>query len=182
MLNRIQSNNLIQFKIYFHYKSISQKSLDILKKQYTCCGHIQNNEQNSKATHKNAPPLLHQKIGHQNVTKPFWLQKRSHQTVTEPFYHKKGCSNETQPLWSLKRVHSTHSDQHRQKAVIETSEPSVIDKLRFEKIIPIEKEDRKLWDIIDPYVKLARWDKPIGKLIKLKHLTHYLSGHQSHRI
>lgn len=61
------------------------------------------------------------------------------------------------------RVHSTQSDQHRQKVVIETSSPNVIDKLSYDKILPL-KGDRLIWrDKIDPYLKLARWDKPIGK-------------------
>ncbi|XP_063545081.1 4-hydroxybenzoate polyprenyltransferase, mitochondrial [Cydia strobilella] len=52
------------------------------------------------------------------------------------------------------RVHSTQSD-HRQKAVIETT--NVIDKLS------IDKRGLELWRVkIDPYVKLARWDRPIG--------------------
>ncbi|KAG6461583.1 4-hydroxybenzoate polyprenyltransferase, mitochondrial [Manduca sexta] len=58
------------------------------------------------------------------------------------------------------RVHSTHSDQHRQKVVIETTTPKIVlDKLGIDK-----REHRKeVWrDKILPYVKLARWDKPVG--------------------
>lgn len=60
------------------------------------------------------------------------------------------------------RIYSTQSDSHRQKVVIQTSAPKiVIDKLN-------EKADSKklklLWsEKIDPYIKLSRWDRPIGK-------------------
>ncbi|KOB64581.1 UbiA prenyltransferase domain-containing protein, partial [Operophtera brumata] len=74
------------------------------------------------------------------------------------------------------RVHSTQSDQHRQKVVLETSTPNVIDKLRYEKMLPL-KEDKVLWiDKIDPYFKLARWDKPIALVITYplaKRFTNY---------
>lgn len=63
----------------------------------------------------------------------------------------------------IARVHSTQSDQHRQKVVIETSTPN-IEKLRYEKVLPLEDDKKLLWrDKVDPYLKLARWDKPIGK-------------------
>lgn len=60
------------------------------------------------------------------------------------------------------RLYSTQSDSHRQKVVIETASPKiVIDKLN-------EKADsnklKLLWnEKIDPYIKLSRWDRPIGK-------------------
>ncbi|XP_072947086.1 4-hydroxybenzoate polyprenyltransferase, mitochondrial [Epargyreus clarus] len=62
------------------------------------------------------------------------------------------------------RVHSTQSDQHRQKAVIETTTPKiVIDKIRLGKVLPgASIGGVSLFDKIEPYVKLARWDKPIG--------------------
>ncbi|XP_060808354.1 4-hydroxybenzoate polyprenyltransferase, mitochondrial [Amyelois transitella] len=50
------------------------------------------------------------------------------------------------------RVHSTQSDSHRQKVVIETTVPK----------IAIDKKKLDLWNTVEPYVKLARWDKPIG--------------------
>ncbi|CAG9790443.1 unnamed protein product [Diatraea saccharalis] len=61
------------------------------------------------------------------------------------------------------RVHSTQSDQHRQKVVIETSEPKIV----YDKVLPDKLIDERtlsyLWKRkVDPYVKLARWDRPIG--------------------
>lgn len=66
------------------------------------------------------------------------------------------------------RGYSTQSDQHRQKAIIETTTPKiVIDKIRLGKVLPDQTIDGagvNLRDKIEPYVKLARWDKPIGEL------------------
>lgn len=81
--------------------------------------------------------------------------------------HLKVHQRQDRIIFSNLRVHSTQSDQHRQKVVIETSTPKiVIDKLRMEKVLPLEKnvEYRKeFWrDKFMPYAKLARWDKPIG--------------------
>ncbi|KAL4720880.1 hypothetical protein ACJJTC_003014 [Scirpophaga incertulas] len=63
------------------------------------------------------------------------------------------------------RVHSTQSDQHRQKVIIETSEPKIVidnEKLLREKLVD-ERTLQELWKIkVDPYIKLARWDRPIG--------------------
>ncbi|CAH2064937.1 unnamed protein product, partial [Iphiclides podalirius] len=66
------------------------------------------------------------------------------------------------------RFYSTQTE-HRQKAVIETTAAKiVIDKTeRREKVLPVEKTIdvrlSTLWkEKIDPYVKLARWDRPIG--------------------
>ncbi|CAG4974583.1 unnamed protein product [Colias eurytheme] len=59
------------------------------------------------------------------------------------------------------RVHSTQSDQRRQKVVIETSTPKiVIEKIKDDKLgssLSLNWREK-----IDPYVRLARWDKPIG--------------------
>ncbi|XP_059050252.1 4-hydroxybenzoate polyprenyltransferase, mitochondrial [Achroia grisella] len=59
------------------------------------------------------------------------------------------------------RVHSTGSDSHRQKVVIETTRPKIV----IDKVLP----DREIVDkrvdfrsVLEPYVKLARWDRPIG--------------------
>ncbi|XP_046976201.1 4-hydroxybenzoate polyprenyltransferase, mitochondrial [Vanessa cardui] len=65
------------------------------------------------------------------------------------------------------RVHSTQSDQHRQKVVIETSTPKIVIHKIKDKVLPDEKDVeaslRLAWkDKINPYIKLARWDKPIG--------------------
>lgn len=51
------------------------------------------------------------------------------------------------------RVHSTQSDSHRQKVVIETTVPKIL----------VDKKKFNLWESVEPYIKLARWDKPIGK-------------------
>ncbi|KPJ00413.1 4-hydroxybenzoate polyprenyltransferase, mitochondrial [Papilio xuthus] len=58
------------------------------------------------------------------------------------------------------------TDHHRQKVVIETSTPKiVIDKTRNE-VLPDEKSIdirlSTLWKKVDPYIRLARWDRPIG--------------------
>ncbi|XP_053622921.1 4-hydroxybenzoate polyprenyltransferase, mitochondrial [Plodia interpunctella] len=50
------------------------------------------------------------------------------------------------------RVHSTQSDSHRQKVVIETTVPKIL----------VDKKKFNLWESVEPYIKLARWDKPIG--------------------
>ncbi|XP_038220513.1 4-hydroxybenzoate polyprenyltransferase, mitochondrial [Zerene cesonia] len=62
----------------------------------------------------------------------------------------------------LYRLHSTQSDQRRQKVVIETSTPKiVIEKLKDDKL-SASSLSLNWREKIDPYVKLARWDKPIG--------------------
>ncbi|XP_023938483.2 4-hydroxybenzoate polyprenyltransferase, mitochondrial [Bicyclus anynana] len=65
------------------------------------------------------------------------------------------------------RVHSTQSDHHRQKVVMETSTPKiVIEKIEIEKLAhnkSINRSLSKFWrKNVDPYIKLSRWDKPIG--------------------
>ncbi|CAK1554308.1 unnamed protein product [Leptosia nina] len=66
--------------------------------------------------------------------------------------------NQRQPVFN--RVHSTQSDHHRQKVVIDTSTPKIV----IEKIKEGKEENIKFFwrDKVDPYIKLARWDKPIG--------------------
>ncbi|XP_013163306.1 PREDICTED: 4-hydroxybenzoate polyprenyltransferase, mitochondrial [Papilio xuthus] len=64
------------------------------------------------------------------------------------------------------RLYSAQTDHHRQKVVIETSTPKiVIDKTRNE-VLPDEKSIdirlSTLWKKVDPYIRLARWDRPIG--------------------
>ncbi|XP_050360200.1 4-hydroxybenzoate polyprenyltransferase, mitochondrial-like [Nymphalis io] len=65
------------------------------------------------------------------------------------------------------RVHSTQTDQHRQKVVIETSTPKIVINKIKDKVLPDEKDVeanlRLAWrEKINPYIKLARWDRPIG--------------------
>ncbi|XP_045456166.1 4-hydroxybenzoate polyprenyltransferase, mitochondrial [Melitaea cinxia] len=62
------------------------------------------------------------------------------------------------------RVHSTQSDQHRQKVVIETSTPKItIDKIKNDDADSKKATSLSVWkDKIVPYIKLARWDRPIG--------------------
>ncbi|XP_068627224.1 4-hydroxybenzoate polyprenyltransferase, mitochondrial [Battus philenor] len=66
------------------------------------------------------------------------------------------------------RFYSIQSDHRRQKVVIETSTPKIIiDKESREELLPAEKKvDVRLSEFwnekIIPYVKLARWDRPIG--------------------
>ncbi|KAI5639357.1 ubiA prenyltransferase family domain-containing protein [Phthorimaea operculella] len=61
------------------------------------------------------------------------------------------------------RVHSTSSDQHRQKVVIETSNPDEILRQSTNKTLKKSEDILAVWRAkIDPYAKLARWDKPIG--------------------
>ncbi|CAH0698188.1 unnamed protein product [Spodoptera exigua] len=72
----------------------------------------------------------------------------------------------TNHRYEITRVHSTQSDQHRQKVVIETTTPKIVyDKLQ-EKVLPDHRHidvGPGFWkDKVDPYLKLARWDKPIG--------------------
>ncbi|CAB3258091.1 unnamed protein product [Arctia plantaginis] len=57
------------------------------------------------------------------------------------------------------------SDQHRQKVVIETSTPKIVYEDLKEKVLtgPSDVVEETFWkEKIDPYVKLARWDRPIG--------------------
>ncbi|XP_026747849.1 4-hydroxybenzoate polyprenyltransferase, mitochondrial [Trichoplusia ni] len=64
---------------------------------------------------------------------------------------------------NVSRDHSTRND-HRQKAVIETTTPKIV----YEKLQELPNSSQiptieNFWrDKVDPYVKLARWDKPIG--------------------
>ncbi|CAH0731206.1 unnamed protein product, partial [Brenthis ino] len=62
------------------------------------------------------------------------------------------------------RIYSTQSDHHRQKAIIETSAPKLVIEKLNEKVLPGGKSNLHLvWkDKIDPYIKLSRWDRPIG--------------------
>ncbi|RVE45225.1 hypothetical protein evm_010115 [Chilo suppressalis] len=75
------------------------------------------------------------------------------------------CQNQRLRIINNVRVHSTQSDQHRQKVVIETSEPKIVidnSKVLQDKLID-ESTLREFWRRkVDPYVKLARWDRPIG--------------------
>ncbi|KAM3955271.1 ubiquinone biosynthesis protein COQ2, mitochondrial [Aphomia sociella] len=64
-------------------------------------------------------------------------------------------------LFKNVRVQSTSSDSHRQKVVIETTSPKIV----IDKVLPDKKILDKKLDvrrIVDPYIKLARWDRPIG--------------------
>ncbi|XP_037966865.2 4-hydroxybenzoate polyprenyltransferase, mitochondrial [Plutella xylostella] len=62
----------------------------------------------------------------------------------------------------LIRVYSTQSDHHRQKVVIDTSEPKLVldkeDKLKTEGRL----RSKPLWEHVEPYVQLSRLNKPIG--------------------
>lgn len=64
------------------------------------------------------------------------------------------------------RFHSSLSDSRRQKVLLETSTPKIVlEKVIDNKVLPDEKKLSKLseWrEIIDPYLKLMRIDKPIG--------------------
>ncbi|XP_026325346.1 4-hydroxybenzoate polyprenyltransferase, mitochondrial isoform X2 [Hyposmocoma kahamanoa] len=63
------------------------------------------------------------------------------------------------------RIYSTSSDQHRQKVVIETSTPKIVLNKVYEDQKEVQDVESRLeiWKSrIDPYAKLARWDKPIG--------------------
>uniref|UniRef100_A0A2H1V2P1 4-hydroxybenzoate polyprenyltransferase, mitochondrial n=1 Tax=Spodoptera frugiperda TaxID=7108 RepID=A0A2H1V2P1_SPOFR len=70
------------------------------------------------------------------------------------------------PILENTRVHSTQSDQHRQKVVIETTTPKIVYEKLEEKVLPdhrhIEVSPGFWKEKVDPYLKLARWDKPIG--------------------
>ncbi|CAH2083299.1 unnamed protein product [Euphydryas editha] len=67
---------------------------------------------------------------------------------------------------SVPGCYCKRGDQHRQKVVIETSTPKIVlDKIKNDDESDSKKVDTGLntWkDRIDPYMKLARWDKPIG--------------------
>ncbi|XP_041983562.1 4-hydroxybenzoate polyprenyltransferase, mitochondrial [Aricia agestis] len=62
------------------------------------------------------------------------------------------------------RVYSMHSDQRRQRIVMETSTPKiVINKNKLDKTESIEISTKNVFrEKVDPYIKLARWDRPIG--------------------
>ncbi|XP_045525764.1 4-hydroxybenzoate polyprenyltransferase, mitochondrial [Pieris brassicae] len=72
------------------------------------------------------------------------------------------CGTRYQRQTIFYRVHSTQSDHHRQKVIIETTAPKIV----LNKQIKEDKKERDFrlfWrDKVDPYIKLARWDKPIG--------------------
>lgn len=68
------------------------------------------------------------------------------------------------------RLHSTQSDQHRQKVVLETVTPKIVlEKVSSleQKVLPDDKREKTVsWrDNVDPYIKLMRLDKPIGKFL-----------------
>lgn len=92
---------------------------------------------------------------------------KRHQCLCRQFRYKNGPSTE---LRGKLRLYSAQSDRHRQKVVIEAAPKIVLDKTeRREKLVPVEKTIdvrlSALWkEKIDPYIKLARWDRPIGKL------------------
>ncbi|CAF4912969.1 unnamed protein product [Pieris macdunnoughi] len=71
------------------------------------------------------------------------------------------CGTSYQRQTVFYRVHSTQSDHHRQKVIIETTAPKIVlNKIKEDKK---GKDYRFFWrDKVDPYIKLARWDKPIG--------------------
>ncbi|XP_063836332.1 4-hydroxybenzoate polyprenyltransferase, mitochondrial [Ostrinia nubilalis] len=87
-----------------------------------------------------------------------------HKLVVTAQFHSCLCRHR-QDFFKNARTHSTQSDQHRQKVVIETTEPKiVIDNkvLPDEKLID-EKTLQEFWKRkVLPYVQLARWDRPIG--------------------
>ena len=77
--------------------------------------------------------------------------------------------------YEISRIYSTQSDQHRQKVVIETTTPKIVyDKLGG-KVLPdreeIEAKALSWKEKIDPYLKLARWDRPIGMYAVLFYLS-----------
>ncbi|CAK1592598.1 unnamed protein product [Parnassius mnemosyne] len=95
--------------------------------------------------------------------------KTAHPCLCGQVYFKKEQRRGDRVFYKNDRFHTTHSDQHRQKVVIETSTPKIIiDEIeRRKKVLPVEKSiDVRLGDLwknkIDPYVKLARWDRPVG--------------------
>ncbi|KAL0808784.1 hypothetical protein ABMA28_012464 [Loxostege sticticalis] len=84
--------------------------------------------------------------------------------LISPQYHSCLCRHR-QDFFKNARTHSTQSDQHRQKVVIETTEPKIVidNKVLPDEKILDEKTLQELWKRrVLPYVQLARWDKPIG--------------------
>lgn len=88
------------------------------------------------------------------------ISKKVHLLVKYNAHGCTACRNACSRRYNV-RVHSTQSDHHRQKVVIETSQPKiVIDKLS--EVLP-DSQRKQIWkDKVLPYVRLARWDRPIG--------------------
>lgn len=105
-------------------------------------------------------PKLLQRIGH--------LQHKTLYSIPKPYSCLCGqiyLKNQNH-RYNITRVHSTKSDHHRQKVVIETSTPKIVYDNLKPKVLPDGSdivESTSFWqEKIDPYVKLARWDRPIG--------------------
>lgn len=98
-----------------------------------------------------------------NVKRKICFLPKEYSCLCGQVYLKKQGHNHR---YEISRIYSTQSDQHRQKVVIETQTPKIVyDKLGG-KVLPDRDEIEAkagFWkEKIDPYIKLARWDRPIG--------------------
>ncbi|KAJ2942489.1 hypothetical protein O0L34_g16094 [Tuta absoluta] len=85
-----------------------------------------------------------------------------HSCVCGKVYKKDECQRNGLHYKNI-RVHSTSSDQHRQKVVIETSNTDEILRRSADRTSEKSEHTLAVWRAkIEPYAKLARWDKPIG--------------------
>ncbi|KAJ0184161.1 hypothetical protein K1T71_000584 [Dendrolimus kikuchii] len=163
--NSLRACERVHVKLFYRINTLNvkRKLFNTTNKQYSClCGHIyykSNNRQDS-TSHRQKDQII-------DLNKEYSTYSK-HVPNSEAFRHRLMIPNlnidnhRLIPFLNVKRVHSTHSDQHRQKVVIETSTPKII----IDKVLPVEEEVLKKtdlwWSKIEPYVKLARWDRPIG--------------------
>ncbi|KPJ19530.1 4-hydroxybenzoate polyprenyltransferase, mitochondrial [Papilio machaon] len=93
-----------------------------------------------------------------NLNRTFYQSKEQNPCLCGHVYYKQIDRRHTV------RLYSAQTDQHRQKVVIETSTPKiVIDKKRNE-VLSEENIDVRLSTLlkkVNPYIRLARWDRPI---------------------
>lgn len=155
----------VQIKLFHRLLNtinIRRKILNATNKQYSClCGHVYFKNNKTQSTKD-----IHLKKEYSTINK---LVPNSHNSShglipNSNIVYSLSSDHRLVTLLDFKRVHSTHSDQHRQKVVIETSTPKIV----IDKVLPVEDEvlSKKdlWWRKIEPYVKLARWDRPIGEM------------------
>lgn len=159
---KIQLNYLYRLKTL----NIKKKISNVTYNQYSClCGHVyyKSNHRQDSTKQKNVKDL-NSKNTYSNVPNSIPSDRLMITNGIYPNHRQEFSMNQRSyvPFLRFKRVHSTHSDQHRQKVVIETSTPKIV----IDKVLPVEEEVLKkkdlLWEKVEPYVKLARWDRPIG--------------------
>ncbi|XP_045541322.1 4-hydroxybenzoate polyprenyltransferase, mitochondrial [Papilio machaon] len=108
---------------------------------------------------KNIKTLLHiTRVS--NLNRTYYQNKEQNTCLCGHVYYKQIDRRHTV------RLYSAQTDQHRQKVVIETSTPKiVIDKKRNDVLAEEKNIDVRLSTLlkkVDPYIRLARWDRPIG--------------------